>query len=520
MPEGGKVTPISPGIVQRVTQAARYVISGVGPETWFGPMQPLRPMAPPDVKGRRFDYPTGYNLNTNPRTYEGSVSFEELRALAENCDILRSVIETRKDQMEAQEWSIKIKPDDQNKRAKASREQQKRIDAITEFFQYPDKEHSWEQWQRIWLEDMFVIDAACFYKRRTRKGDLYSLDIIDGAGIKILADADGRRPAPPDPAYQQIIKGVPAADYTSDELLYLKHNPRSHKFYGYGHVEQVLMTVNILIRRTLFQLEYYRDGSQPDAFLGLPKEWTTDQITDFQKHFDSYFAGNLAQRRRVKFMPGEFKYEATKPPTLKDEYDEFLARIICFVFSLPPTAFVKQQNRATAESAKEQAMEEGLLPIQNYVRNNLNRVIATEFESPDLVFDWADNHETDPATAAAIRKIDTEGGIISIDEAREECGRDPLGGAFSIPMALTPNGYVAIKSPEEQQADADAVTQAKADALQAHVAQNANNQKEPKQGDGDASNKDKTSKLLKDVKKKQNPYLLMTGRRHGNHAQP
>src|SRR5580704_9957526 len=108
MPEGGKVTPIPSGIISRITQAARYVISGVGPETWFGPMQPLRPMAPPEVVGRKYDYPVGYNLNYRPRSYEG-VSFEDLRALADNCDILRSVIETRKDQMEALEWAVRAK---------------------------------------------------------------------------------------------------------------------------------------------------------------------------------------------------------------------------------------------------------------------------------------------------------------------------------------------------------------------------------------------------------------------------
>jgi hypothetical protein len=41
-------------------------------------------------------------------------------ALSDNCEILRSVIETCKDQIEALEWSVKIKPDDQNKRAKAT----------------------------------------------------------------------------------------------------------------------------------------------------------------------------------------------------------------------------------------------------------------------------------------------------------------------------------------------------------------------------------------------------------------
>jgi hypothetical protein len=59
---------------------------------------------------------------------------------------------------------------------------------------------------------MLVIDAATIYPRYARGGALYSLDIIDGATIKPLIGEDGRAPEPPDPAYQQILKGVPAAD--------------------------------------------------------------------------------------------------------------------------------------------------------------------------------------------------------------------------------------------------------------------------------------------------------------------
>jgi hypothetical protein len=522
MPEGGKVTPIAPGIVQRVTQAARYVISGVSPQTWFGPMQPLRPMAPPEVKGRQFDYPTGYNLNYRPKSYEG-VSFEDLRALADNCDILSSAIETRKDQMEAQDWKIRIAPDDDNKRKSATAEQQKRIDTITEFFQYPDKTNSWEQWQRILLDDMFVIDAPCLYKRLDRKGRLYGLEIIDGAGIKILLDDSGRRPLPPDQAYQQILKGIPAADYTSDELLYWMHNPRSHKVYGRSHVEQVLITVNTLIRRALYQLEYYRDGSQPDAFLGLPKEWNQEQIFAFQKYWDGMMAGNLSQRRRLKMMPGDFKYQEAKPPQLKDEYDEWLARIVCFVFSLPPTPFIKQMNRATAESSHDAALEEGLAPIQKWLRKNMNRVIAVDFESPDLEFAWVDDREQDPLQAAQIRQGDVKAGITSIDEARQEQGRDPLGGAYAVPMPLTATGYVALKTPEEQDAVAQAQQQATQALAEAHAKQGHNGGaplEDEEHGGGQPNNKDKTEKLGKALKKKPNPYLLTTGHRHRNHAQP
>jgi PAS domain-containing protein len=526
MPEGGKVTPISPGIVQRVTQAARYVITGVSPQTWFGPMQPLRPMAPPEVKGRTWDYPTGLNLNYTPRGDEG-VSFWDMRALADSCDILRAVIETRKDQIEALDWSVKVKPaDGDNKRVTATGNQQKRIEKITAFMESPDKERSFDQWNRMLLEDVFVIDAASVYRWPDRKGDLYALRIIDGAKIKPLIDDYGRRPLPPDPAYQEVLKGIPAVDYTSDELIYLMRNPRSHKLYGYSHVEQIIITVNTAIRRALSQLEYYREGSQPDAFLGLPKDWTQEQITDFQKWWDSIMSGNLGQRRRLKFLPGEFKYQATKEPVLKDEYDDYLTRVICFVFSISPTALVKANNRAVAENQHDQAREEGLAPLQKFIRKFWNRVIAEDFKSPDLVFDYQDDREMDPAVAATIRQGDVKAGIISIDEARDGMGEDALGGAFATPMALTATGYVAIKSQEEQDADSQAQQQAMSDAATARLGHNGGPSMDEHGGGDEAENKEKNqakqkdeaSKLAKGVKKKPNPYLPTTGHRHGNHA--
>jgi hypothetical protein len=525
MPEGGKVTPISPGIIARVTQAARYVISG-NANGWFPAGQPLQPQAPADVKGRQFDYQTYGNTNYTPRSNE-PISFHDLRGLADSCDILSSAIETRKDQMEALDWNIRIAPDDTNKRKTATAEQQKRIDAINEFFQYPDKLNSWEQWQRMLLDDMFIIDAASLYKRRDRKGSLFGLEIIDGATIKVLLDDSGRRPLPPDPAYQQIIKGMPATNYTSEELLYLVHNPRSHKVYGRSHVEQVMLTVNTLIRRTLHQLEYYKEGSQPDAFLGLPKEWTQQQVFDFQKHFDSMMAGNLAMRRRLKFMPGDFKYQETKAPVLKDEYDEWLARIICFVFSLPPTPFIKQMNRATAESSHDAALEEGLAPLMKWMRKIMNRIIAVDFASPDLEFAYVDDREQDPLQAAQIREGDVKAGIISIDEGRESLGLVPLGGACAIPMPLTATGYVAIKSPEEQDAAAQAQQQAMSDAASARLGHNGDPSMDDEQDESATAGnpkknkpkpKDDAEKLTEaDLKKKRiNPYLPTTAHRHKN----
>lgn len=477
MPRGGKETELNPGVFARLMQGARYALTGAKPEAWFGPSQPITPMAPAEVTGRRFDYPVGYNLNQRLRSYE-PVNFEDLRALADNCDILRSVIETRKDQMESLDWVIRPRLTD--KKSQEVTEQQKRmIDEIAAFLQSPDKISTWSQWQRQLLEDRFVIDAAALYKRRDRGGKLYALEVVDGATLKPLIDETGRTPIAPEPAFQQILHGVPAVNYSREEILYLVRNPRSWKVYGFSEVEQIISTVNIAIRRAMHQLEYYREGSQPDAFMSLPKEWTGEQIATFDTWWQSVNSGNLAARRRLKFVPGDAKYQEAKQPPLKDLYDEWLARIICFTFSISPEPFVQHTNKGTAETANDRATKEGLQPLKRWFKGFLDRVIAEDFAAPDLEFAWKEDQEQDPKQAADIMIGKVKAAIISVDEAREADGKDPLGGAYAKPMLATGQGYVALVEPEEQNARALAAQEASQAAAKPQEDETESTEKDP-----------------------------------------
>jgi hypothetical protein len=407
------------------------------------------------VKGRRFDYSTGINLNYIPRSTE-SIGFESLRALAESCDILSAVIQSRLDQMSGLEWVIvpRVAPagEDaaiwytQGPKAHPDLPQEDKDDikAVTQFFQYPDREHSWDQWLREWLDCTFVIDAASMWRRRQRDGKLYALEFIDGATIKPLLGADGRRPKPPDPAYQQILHGIPAADFTTEELLYIPWNIRTNHVYGYSKVEQILITINTLIRRSMFQLNYYTEGSQPDAFMGLPKEWNLQNIKDFQDYMDSLLIGNLATRRHLRFVPGEFKYQETKNAPLKDVFDEFLARIICFNFAVAPDPFIEHVSRGAVEKSHTRALEEGLEPTQRYVKTVIDRIIREDFGNENLEFKYVDNREQDPKDQMLIDTGYAKAGIFSIDEVRVARGKPPIGGPASIPMLATASGYVPL----------------------------------------------------------------------------
>lgn len=443
------------------------IVQGNGAD-WFGPFNPIAPTAPQEVKGREWDFPSGFNLATQPRTYE-PVTFHTLRALADGYDVLRLVIETRKDQVGRMSWSIKSRD------AKAKDKGDSRIAAITAQLKRPDGERGWNDWIRSVLEDLFVIDAPSVYLDRTNGGKLYALRQIDGATIKPVIDDWGRTPQPLviggktiyPTAYQQVLKGIPAVDYTAKDLLYRPRNKRVNHAYGYGPVEQVMTTVNIALRRQLFTLSYFTEGNVPDSIIQVPETWTPDQILTFQKHWDGYFTGDMATRRRAKFVPGgvgKGMFE-TKQPELTGEFDNFLHRIICFAFSVSPQALTKMMNRASADTQKEIAEEEGLQPILQWIKEFVDDLIAQEFEAADLEFAWDTDDSVDRTTQATILTGYVSKGIMVINEARDELGLDPLPDPeASQAMIITATGMVPLNSFAQNQQQAASQMQANAEA--------------------------------------------------------
>lgn len=448
MPEGGTVTPINPGLLARISDAVRYTISGVTPETWMSPNQPLSPIAP-QAAGRLWNLPVGYNLYVQPRSSEGGNIYQQLRYLADNCDITRLLIETRKDQLEALPWMVRPKG---NAKVGADKELQARIKQITTFLEEPDGFHGWHEWLRMLVEDMLVVDAASLYKSRDRKGRLIGLEVMDGTTLTIKIDEFGRIPKAPDPAYQQVLQGVPAVDYTVDDVMYLPRNRRSHDLYGFSPVEQVTNTMNIIMRRTISQMEYYTDSNLPAGLLEAPKDMTSDKIAEWFQAFHSKLTGNTATRSGLHPVLNGVKYQEMKKPPLVDVADEWYTRIVCYAFSIPPQPFIKEMNRATAETAKSAAEQEGLVPIQLWVKRFIDRVITKEFQSPDLEFSWQDDREIDPEKAMLVETGYVKAGIRSVNQARERLGDEPIADpAYDVPMLATATGFVATLSPEQQE---------------------------------------------------------------------
>ena len=441
----------------------RSTISDITAETWMSPLQPLSPFTP-NVVGRGFDYAPGLNIQFQPRGYgSGRVPFKALHQLSRDCELLRLGIETVKDLMCANDWQVGgkedsgIDPDDP------------RLAEVQAFLESPDKIHTWEQWLRLVLEESLVTDAVSIYRTKTRGGKPYSFEVIDGQTIKPLVDADGRRPLPPDPAYQQILKGAPRVDYTTDELLYFPRTMFPYDpIYGMSPTEQVIISANTQINRAKYQLVYFTEGSVPDAYAEMPPDMTPDSIRAFEDRFNDLLAGNAAQRRRVPFLPSGSKIEPLKQAPLKDDFDEWLARIICYTLSLAPSAFIKQMNRATAQTDQERTAEEGQSPRMRWIKNMMDILIG-DFGYPGIEFQWRENKDQDQKQQADIAAEYLKVGAKTINEVRTDLGLDPVEGG-DTPMALTPTGYVPLDSfdqtMQQQKESMNAQAKAKAEAAQ------------------------------------------------------
>lgn len=442
-PYGGTRTSLSVGTTFTLTGPAGRAFQPNGGV--FSPGLPLAPVAGQQPT-RLIDFPVGVNTVITPRGGYGDIhSFASLRAYA-NVEPVRLAIETCKDQVERLDW--KIKAVDGKNGPKAS---DARIKELTKFFRKPDGVTPFATWLRRSLEDLLVIDAPAFEKRRDRGGKLIGLDIVPGDTIKLLVDETGRRPLAPVPAFQQVIKGMVWADLTTDDLIYSPRNPRPEKLYGFSPVEQIIVTLNTVMRRQAMQLAYFTEGNTPAGILNTPAGWGPDTIQTMQDAWDARMEGNLPGKSKAMWVPADTKYQPLKDSPLKDEFDEWLYRIVCFAFSLPPTAFIKQMNRATAQQGSDTGKEEGIESRKLWWSRIANDIIQEEFGYDDLEWGWNEDIEVDALKQATIDDTNLKNGSTTIDEVRDGRGLDVLPEkAGANAMIYLPTGPVLVSKVVEE----------------------------------------------------------------------
>jgi hypothetical protein len=210
-------------------------------------------------------------------------------------------------------------------------------------------------------------------------------------------------------------------------------------------VEQVIVTINTVMRRQSAQLAYFTEGNTPAGIMSAGTGWGPDAVRVMQDAWDARMEGNIPGKSKVQWVPEGTKYQPFKESPLKDEFDEWLYRIVCFAFSLPPTAFVKQMNRATAGQADDSGKEDGIESRKLWWKRIADDVIQEDFGYTDLEWGWNEDVEVDPLKQAQIDDFNLKNGSALLDEVRDARGLNALpDGVGQHAMVYTATGPVLL----------------------------------------------------------------------------
>ncbi|HKS72935.1 MAG TPA: phage portal protein, partial [Terriglobales bacterium] len=446
---------------------------------WFGPLQPLRPAAPQGTEPRRFEYVLGQNIIFEPRANE-AIAYQTLRAMADATDLMRMVIETVKNEMKRSQWEINapIKIGETRGQRKKREEADPIIGEIKTLLRHPDGIHPWETFAGEIMEDMLVIDAPAVLVRRTPDGKkVKNLIPVNGATITRYINTSGLTPIY-DPnctqpghallgrkqavkgaqvcdcaAYAQYLYGVNAINLTTRDLVYMPYNMRTHKLYGYSPVEQIVVAINLYLRREMALLSYYTEGNIPEMIGFLPNTVTTEQVKEFEQWFNSVNRGDPAFMRRVRFVPnpsptGDPKFVELKQHLLADGIDEWLIRMVAYAFNVPPTQLVRMHARAATESMSDESQVTGLEAYQKWFEALMNHIIECQMGYTGYRFKFRPTREADLLKQRQADQLMAKSGGMTLNEWREAEGLEPYDTNdfpdADRPLIFTPQGYVVV----------------------------------------------------------------------------
>lgn len=414
---------------------------------FFGPGVPRQPMIE-NEQPRQFDYPSGINLQIIPRSGFGLIPFWQLRAFADTFEYVRVVIEAFKREIRSLEWDIQaVNPTD-------DADYTSEIGRLRSFWRFPDGISEFDAWLNSVLEDMLVIDSVSLWLEMDERGDIGGVTQIDGATIRPLLDARGRVPIAPTPAYAQVIKGIDWLWMNTEQFLYRPFNTAVNLPYGTSPTEFIMTTVNTTLRRQMAAMVYWDQTNTPEALVGLPGRWTTEQVTIYQNYFDSLLSGNLSKLRRIKFMPVESAsmpvHEFRRPDTGAGAtaQDEWALKVCCWAFGLSPSEFglvngAGLGGKGFMEGAENALYRFGIGPVIQYLQNLISGIIARQTKEP-LCFRFTNiGPSEDRKSEAELMEMELRNGVIDVNVWRQRRGQEPIDNAE--PFMVIGNAPVLLR---------------------------------------------------------------------------
>lgn len=413
-----------------------------------------------------------YDINKGLRK-PGRISFEVLRRAANAVHIARICVNVLKEKVTKTEWAIQ--PIDPLQKTK----EDPRIQEVEDFFKHPNTNN--ETFRTLldkMLEDLLVLDAVCVEKTRFPDGRIAELHYVDAATVRPVFDTYGNQdieiPLTTEEgnvtlpvSYVQVMdnsqyggpeSGHIVAAWPKKDFLYFNMHPQgSMNDYGYGlsPLESVISVVGNILNADNYNGTYFEEGAFPPIILQLMTNMNERDLDAMRAYLDSELSGRF---HRPAIVAGEKEVKVT---SLKDmsntdmqfmEYMKFMARLLAAAYGLSgqDIGLTDDLNKAISETQKDLSEQKGYSSVLHLLKEVFNQeILWKDFGYTDLEFDWVQQDSIDPQIASQIYDTFLKNGSLTLNEVRQKIGEAPYGEFADIPMLLTTNGYIPLRSTED-----------------------------------------------------------------------
>ncbi len=283
--------------------------------------------------------------------------------------------------------------------------------------------------------------------RKVAGAPVVGLRIIDGSTIFALIDERGEQPAPPAPAFTQVIWGVPRMFMNTYQLWYRPRFMRADSPYGKTFIEDALPAVKLMAQLWDYELDKYQIGNIPEAAMTAPPEWkSVDQILKFEDTYNDRMSGNNQERAgRLRFFPYGMTQISTKELTFNRETYDAASNAIRIAAGIPKSEVGEAPEGMLGGKSYAEAMNSSfyrmfIAPLQTFIESLFNDVIK-ENGYDNVYFKLKFPAESiDPEKEEAKTLSRFAGGLITRNEGRNAIGMEELTDPELGNFIVTPGG--------------------------------------------------------------------------------
>jgi HK97 family phage portal protein len=374
-----------------------------------------------------------YNIKVNP---------QKLRAFSETA-VVRHAIEYIRNQVSKLDWDIQPLP---GKNFTAA--QKKQVETAKNVFRRPNVDDNFMSFTAQMLEDMLVVGSGTFEIKKWvgNTDNPYLLYPVDSSSIQIYLDWNG---LPNQKRYaQQDLQGT-TVDFTPQELMMMRFNPRTNTPFGIGPVESSFQVIQYMLDAMAY--------AGKTASTATPKKliYMGSEVTDVQlKEFRLYWQNEVEGRSNVPIIGGTDKVESVELGAANDQslylqWQAYLVSVIANAFGLDSMKFgpAMSQSRSSGETMDSMSDEGAIRPLAHSLEHHYTQLLdlfglggVAEFK-----FMFTASMD-DKKSMSAIHQIYANMDAMTIDEIRKEIGLPPLPKdkeTGEMPGSLTISAYRA-----------------------------------------------------------------------------